>query len=232
MRVVVGGQREVALRRVAGASQHVFAGAHQLHHRERNIGIVDRIGSFAALQELIEGAGIGRGREGFAVARGQFHDARPALGSLDDAPNGTDAGVHEGPRHDAVGGDHEIFNQRARAIFLASVDALHFAVGHNGFGLDAVDVQRAQAMAFIEQNLRRFVLQFELFRESGGGGNLGRRGGCPFKPRPDSVVGQLRLIADQRGINGCGRDRTIAADDHVNHHGHPVGGLVERCEIG
>ena len=76
----------------------------------------------------------------------------------------------------AIRGDHEILDQFGGAIFLASIDSLNLSVGNDRLRLDAVDVQCAQPLPLFGQDLRRLVLQFQLGREIGRGGNFRRSG--------------------------------------------------------
>jgi len=59
----------------------------------------------------------------------------------------------------AIGGDHKILNQFGRSILLAGIDSLHLAVRNDSLRLHAVDVQRAQSVPLVEEDLRRLILQ-------------------------------------------------------------------------
>jgi hypothetical protein len=46
VRIIMRGKREVPLRGVTRPSQHVLARAHQFHHSQRNVGIVNGVAAF------------------------------------------------------------------------------------------------------------------------------------------------------------------------------------------
>ena len=58
MSVVLNGEAEVPLLRIAGAFEDILPGSHQLDDRQGKIGKVIRIGSLTLYQKLVERFGI------------------------------------------------------------------------------------------------------------------------------------------------------------------------------
>jgi hypothetical protein len=52
-----------------------------------------------------------------------------------------------------------------------------------------------------------------------------------FKPRPDRTVCQLGRVAQDRTVRRAILDRTVSGDRQLNHHGEPIGMLVQRGKI-
>ena len=84
MSVVVDGQAEVPFVGLARLLEHVVARTQELHDRERQVGVAQRVAGALPLQEIGE---RGRARlEGEVVPElaGQLHDPCPALGDAHD----------------------------------------------------------------------------------------------------------------------------------------------------
>ncbi len=88
MGVVLNGEAEVSLLRIAGAFQNILTGSHQLDHSQRQIGKVVRIRSFALHQELIQRLGVRFGWQVFTLLGCKLHDSVPTLGRFYHAPDG------------------------------------------------------------------------------------------------------------------------------------------------
>ena len=109
--------------------------------------------------------------------------------------------ILEGARDDAVGRDHELFNERRGAILLDGRNADDLVGNEHRPRLDGFKIERAVLEAVAAHALRGRVLQFELRGEIGVGGHFGRRGGCAFEPRSDAGIGQLRAIVHQGAVD-------------------------------
>ena len=113
VRVVAHGEAEVPDGRGAREIHGVFAGAHQLHDGEREIGEAKRIDGLAPQQERLEGGGVRLGRQLRPELPRQVHDARPALGRSQHAAQRRQPAAIEEARRDPVGRDHQILDQLA-----------------------------------------------------------------------------------------------------------------------
>ena len=152
-------------------------------------------------ENVIEGLRIRLGGERVAPGLGQFDDAVPALGRAHDAADGRQVRTLEGACNDAVGRDHELFNERRGAILLDGRNADDLVGNQHRPGLDGFKVERTVLEAIAAHALRGRVLQFELRGEIGIGSHFGRRGGCAFEPRSHAGIGQLRAIVHQGAVD-------------------------------
>ena len=174
-------------------------------------------GSFCFLREekVVEGLGVGIGGQRCALLRGQLDNAVPALGGAHNATDGGEARAFEGARDDAVGGNHELFNERRRPIFYDGRDADDLIGNQHGLSLDGLEFERAVLKAAALHALRGGVLQLELRGEVRAGGNLRRRRGFAFEPRADARVRQLRAVAHQCAVGFFIGSDSIGVDQNT-----------------
>ena len=127
-----------------GAHEDVLAGAEELDDADGELGVVGGVGGALGLEEVVERDGIGLGGEACAAALATFlgegNDAIPARGDADDALQAGAAAVAEGAGHDAVGGDHEVFDEVHGAVLEDFAEIGNVAVGDDGVGFGALEL--------------------------------------------------------------------------------------------
>src|SRR5207249_7363906 len=100
----------------AGRIADVLAGAEQADHGAREIRKQLRRGGFSAGEELRERGGAGRSRQLIARCGGELADAIPSLRRSNDTPQRWKPVRVEKRGRDAVGGDHQVLDERLRAV--------------------------------------------------------------------------------------------------------------------
>ncbi len=82
------------------------------------------------------------------------------------------------------------------------------------------------------QSLGDLVLGSQLPVEPGDGARRFGQRAVAVDPCRQRVVGQLRVVAYRRPVQGGLRDRGVGRDDHLGHDGEPVLAGIERGQIG
>jgi hypothetical protein len=123
---------------------------------------VDDVVLAALFEEVVEGDGVGFGGERGSLLLGEGDDAVPALGDDYDALEAAAAAVAEGAGHDAVGGDHEVFDEIHGAVLGGVFEADDAAVDDDGVGFGLVELERAGGDAGGVEELGGLVLELEL----------------------------------------------------------------------
>ena len=100
----------------------VLARAQQLDDGQREIGKAVGIGGAALAQERFERAGVRRGRQRPAELAADLDDAVPPLGVRSTRRIAGSPRVGEKPRDGAVGGDHEVLDQRLGAVLPVALE--------------------------------------------------------------------------------------------------------------
>ena len=193
-------QREVRARLV-GRGSHVLTAPEQLDDRQRQIRERVRCRLVLRLQERLQRRGIGLRRQRAAVLRRQIDDARPPLRFADDAADRGQAARVEELHHGAVRRDHEVLDQPLGAVRQFGLEIRDAVVVHDRLELGAIEVERAALVTFFLQPLRDGILLFQLVVEPLQARQRRRRRAGAVHPRGDGVVGELRLVADQRPVD-------------------------------
>ena len=220
MCVVLHRKSEVSFRRIAGSLQNIFSWPHQLDHGQRQVREVIGVGGFAFHQKVVERLGIGRRGQLFALLRGQAYDAIPVRGCSHDAAQRRN--FFQQPRNYAVGGDHEVLDQFSRPILLHFLDVDNLPVRKQRNNFIRIEVKRAIREAQLLERLGNLILQFKLCLQIGRRGHFRRSGRCAVQPCSNGVIGQLRLVTNDRPIHIAGTQRAASVDREFHDHGRPV----------
>ena len=236
MGVVAHREAEVAegFARFIGArlGHRVFARPQQFHDREREVGVVLRVGGATLLEQGLERDRIRRVGQALLHRCGQGDDATPALGRMQHAADGRIACRFEKIRDHAVGRDHQVFDQLLRSVLRIGPQVGQRAVHEHRPRLDRLQAERAALYALFLQGLRDFVLQPQLRFETLDGRELRGRRRFAFEPRGSAVVGELGSIENAGAIDRRGSHFTVTGDREFDHDRKPLFGFDQRCEIG
>ncbi len=183
MRVVVDRQAEMSCPAiVAGTREHVFTGPHQFDHGERQVWKVVRILSGTRHEEFVQRFRIGGWRQMTAETLGERHDPIPPRWRSHNPLNERQLPILEEPRDHLIGRDHEVFNQRGRAVLLLGLQADDLLIPHDRPALNRLDVEGTVTMSRISQRAGSAVLKRELRLKLRRRLNLGRWGGRSIEP--------------------------------------------------
>ena len=135
-------------------------------------------------------------------------------------------------RRAGVGGNHEFFNQLARAVLLLLADVHHTVAVEHGARLKGFQVQRAGGAPARTHALGHRVLGAQLLVHAGhSAGGLGQVA-FAFDPRCHRVVGQLGVVAHARAVHRGMGDNAFRIHHHFGHDGKPILARVQRGEVG
>ena len=134
-------------------------------------------------------------------------------------------------RGDAIGGDHELFDQLFRSIGFIGKQIAQDAPAEHRLCFDRFQVERAARAAHGAQRLRHFILGTKLLIHARHSGHpRGRRAGAG-KPRAHGVVRQLGAIDDPGAIQIRLHDHTRGIDGHVGNERETFLIFAQRGEI-
>ena len=135
---------------------------------------------------------------------------------------------------DAVGGDHEVFDQLGCALCCASAQVDERVVFEHRARLDSRPGRARRlvtAAPASSRAARSCCLRFSA--RPGTALDLRRHRSFAFEPRADAVVRQLRAGCAPPRDTRRRSDRAVGRDDHyIDHEGVAIFVLVERCQIG
>ena len=196
--------------------------------------ILERVGLGDASrpQEFLQSARVGGGRERSAVLRREIDDARPALRCFDDAADGREAAVGQEPHRHAVGRHHEVLDDGLGAVRGLGEQVLDAVPLDHRVQLGARELECSLVRPPVAKVAGDRILPPELRVEPRHARERGGRGPGSLEPRGDRVVGQLRLVANQRAVDVRLHDRAGVVDRHVADHRFAILVLVERGAIG
>ena len=197
-----------------------------------NSGNAVRIGRPPPEEKRVERARIGRRRKRVAGRGGDLDDAVPAGRRPHDAANRREAVRVEKARGDAVGGDHEIFDQRLGAIRHLGLQIAQRVAVEVGPRLDRRELERSQLVASAAEGLSDAVLKLQLRVDSRRRRRRFGQGAAARQPRIDAVVGQLGVIAYARAIDVGALERPVRRHDQLDDDRQPILSGIERREIG
>jgi hypothetical protein len=202
VRILAHREAEVADDALARERREVLAAAEQLDDGEREVGEAQGIGRAALQQERVQRGRVGVAREVFAEVGGERDDALPAFGRAHDATENGKPVRLEITRDRAVGCDHEVFDQRPRAVRLLRRQRGDLVAIHLGAELDRLEVERAVRVALGLEPLCDGVLELEVVRQARHRRGRGRQRPAVLEPGPQGPIGELRVVVDEGAIDG------------------------------
>jgi hypothetical protein len=198
--VVAHRQSEMADGRAAGHFDHVLATAHELDDDQGEVGKAQRVEPVLLRQKGLQRLGVRLVRQDLAVVLRHPHDAQPALGRAHHPAQRGAALCGQVARGAAVGGDHHLLDQLARAVLHLLADVHDLLALEQRPRLEGLQVQRAQGMAACAQLLGQGVLGAQLGLHAGHrGGGIGQVS-LAVDPGTHRVVGQLGPV-----VHPCAR---------------------------
>ena len=233
VRVVAHRESEVAVERLARTTDRVFTRAKQLDHRQRQIREAHRDRpARRRTRNVCSADASGSAGSRSPSFRREIDDALPALGGVEDAAERREALRVEPGRGDAVGGDHEVFDHRLRAIVVVGPQVGEHVAFEDRPRLQRLQIERAALMAPRVHRLRRAILQADLILQPRHRRDLRRHRRLAVEPCRDAVVGQLRVIEDVRAKNL--RVRHVAGGGHRHRDDDREArfAFVERRDVG
>ena len=221
----------MARRRVAGALDDVLAGSEEPDDRVGKVRELRRVGRLS-LREIAGQRPRVRGRRQ-AIARlgRESDDAIPPLGRLHHAADRRGRAAVEEPGADAVGRDHQILDERLRAVRRLRPQVAQRLAVEERLHLDRLEIERAVLVAEAAERLRHPVLQPQLRLHAVDGGDRLRHRAAAVQPRVDGVVGELRAVRDPRAVHVRSVERSVGGDDEVDDHRQSILPGGERRQI-
>ncbi len=134
--------------------------------------------------------------------------------------------------HDAVGGDHELLDQLFRPVLILGLQIGQHSVTDHRTRLDGLEAQRTTPVARRFQSLCDPVLQPQLRVEPGYRGERTGRRRLTAQPGGHTPVSQLRAVAYECAIDVRLRDRSRAADRHLDDDAQAILVLSQRGQVG
>ena len=131
-------------------------------------------------------------------------------------------------RDDAVGRNHELFDDRRGAVFYDGRDSDDLVGHQHRLRLDGLEFKRAVLIAASCHALRGCVLQLKLRGKIGACGNFGRRRGFAVKPGADAWIRQLRPVAHQCAVGFFVGSGSVGVDGILDHDGRAILIFVQR----
>ena len=175
---------------------------------EREVGKAQRIGLPPARRGTARAPAVGLGRAAVSpCSAATCDDPLPALGRAHDAPQRGEPLLREKARGHAVGRDHEVLDQLARAVLPLDGEVHDRFVVEEGLRLDRLELERALLVAQGPQRLRDAVLDAQLLGRSPPTRRPVPASGRALEGRADGVVGELRVVA-HRGARRRSRRRS------------------------
>ena len=136
------------------------------------------------------------------------------------------------PRGDAVGGDHEVFDQSAGPVLLLLAQGHDCLALEERLRLERLEVERAALEPQSPELARGGVLNAELVFETGDAADRVGRGRLRVEPGRDGVVGKLGAVVHDRRKNIRVAHRAVRADRHLDDDRQPVLPFVQGSPIG
>ena len=199
--------------------------------RERSAKASGRRG-FPAGQKFGERLRVGRRGQRVASRGRHGHDAVPSFGLFHHPADRRKPTRVQEPRGDAVGGHHQILDQRLRAVRLLGGQLAQRVAVKLRPRLQRHEVERAVLVAPAAEGLRHAVLQLQLHVHSRHGRRGSRQGTGACQPRADAVVGELRPVLDQRAVHVRCAQAAVGRDGELDDEGQAVLAGRKRREIG
>ena len=138
----------------------------------------------------------------------------------------------EEARDDPVGRDHEVLDQVPGAVRLLRREPAHGVAVELRPRLHGFELERAVVVAVRLQLLRQAVLELQVLRQPGNGGDRRRQRAVALEPRADRMVGELRVVVHEGAVDLRLAAHAVAADRDLHHHRETVHVRVERRQVG
>src|SRR5678816_3217793 len=166
MDVIFYGQAEMAGSFGVRLRGHVFATAQKFHDTEGKIRESQRIRLTSSYKKSGESFRIRINGQVVAQLFREGLEPVPSLGRVHYTSNRRETLCFQAARRCTVCGDHEVFNESARAILLFVPHSYHLSVNDDCSSLNCLEVERSFFMSSAVQPPGDFILNADLFIET------------------------------------------------------------------